>query len=100
MKIVGSEAYVSFANTADGLAVRGDSELKGFSIAGPDGKFAWAKARIDGKKVVVWSDSVDHPIAVRYAWADNPVCNLYNASGLPAAPFRTDRWPGLTLNQR
>ena len=49
-------------------------------------------------KVEVWSDEVSDPVAVRYAWADNPVCNLYSAEGLPATPFRTDDWPGVTIH--
>jgi sialate O-acetylesterase len=65
-------------------------DVTGFVIAGADGKFAWAKAEIQGDTVVVWSDDVPSPVVVRYGWAGNPVCNLYNAAGLPAAPFRTD----------
>lgn len=76
-----------------GLEVRGESKLSGFAIAGEDKKFVWANALIDGGKVVVWSDEVTSPVAVRYAWADNPdSANLYNREGLPAAPFRTDDW--------
>lgn len=66
--------------------------LKGFAIAGADKKFIWAQARIEGDTVLVWSDQIVQPVAVRYAWADNPIGNLYNAAGLPAAPFRTDKW--------
>lgn len=73
-----------------------NQELKGFAIAGQDKKFYWAKAEIDGKTVLVSSDKVPNPVAVRYAWAANPICNLYNQEGLPASPFRTDTWPGLT----
>ena len=65
-------------------------KLKGFSIAGADKKFVWARAKIDGKDVIVSSDQVAKPVAVRYGWANNPVCNLYNKAGLPASPFRTD----------
>ena len=67
-------------------------ELQGFAIAGGDQKFVWAKAKIDGGKVTVWSDAVGEPAAVRYAWAANPKCNLVNAAGFPASPFRTDDW--------
>ncbi len=68
-------------------------KLQQFSIAGDDRKFVWADARIDGDEVVVSSPAVEHPAAVRYAWADNPQgCNLYNDAGLPASPFRTDDW--------
>lgn len=66
-----------------------DSKLTGFSIAGPDKQFYWADAQIDGDEVVVSSPDVKFPIAVRYAWADNPICNLFNEVGLPASPFRT-----------
>jgi sialate O-acetylesterase len=65
-------------------------DLVGFAIAGADQKFVWAKAQIDGDAVVVSADGVPNPTAVRYAWADNPACNLYNKEGLPASPFRTD----------
>jgi sialate O-acetylesterase len=66
--------------------------LQGFTIAGADRKFLAAEARIEGNTVVVTSTSVPNPAAVRYAWADAPECNLYNGEGLPASPFRTDRW--------
>lgn len=69
------------------------SPLLGFQIAGPDRKWVWADARIERDSVVVWSDEVARPVAVRYAWSNNPVANLYDGSGLPAVPFRTDRWP-------
>jgi sialate O-acetylesterase len=75
-----------------GLEAKG-GELKGFLIAGDDKKLVPAKAKIDGQTVVVWSESVAKPVAVRYAWEANPACNLYNKEGLPAAPFRTDNWP-------
>ena len=56
----------------------------------PCQKFLWAQAKIDGDSVVVSSDKVAAPKAVRYGWADNPDCNLYNKANLPASPFRTD----------
>jgi sialate O-acetylesterase len=65
-------------------------DIQGFAVAGADQKFVWAKAKIDGDSIVVSSDVVPNPVAVRYAWSDNPACNLYNKEGLPAAPFRTD----------
>ncbi len=84
-------ATISFDHVGGGLVAR-DGALRGFAIAGPDGRFVWADARIDGNRVVVWSDSVPDPKAVRYAWANNPAAaNLYNAEGLPAGPFRTNR---------
>ena len=59
-----------------------------------------ATARIVDNKVIVSSEKVPYPVAVRYAWANNPECNLYNKTGLPASPFRTDDWPGVTLNNK
>ena len=73
-----------------------DSDVEGFAICGADRKWVWAKARIERDAVVVWSDQVSRPVAVRYAWADNPTCNLYNGAGLPASPFRTDDFPATT----
>ena len=69
------------------------SELEGFVICGDDRKWVWAEAKIDGDDVLVWSAQVAHPVATRYAWDNNPTCNLYNAAGLPAGPFRTDSFP-------
>ena len=66
------------------------SELEGFAICGADKKWKWADAKIEDSQVVVWSDQVAVPVAVRYGWADNPTCNLYNRAGFPASPFRTD----------
>lgn len=76
-----------------GLAASDGKELTGFAIAGKDRKFVWAKARIDGTAVIVSAPEVAEPVAVRYAWGNNPACNLTNASGLPAGPFRSDDWP-------
>ena len=64
-----------------------DSQLEGFAVAGPDGQFVWADARIDGHDVIVWSAKVPQPTTIRYAWQSNPTCNLYNRPGFPAAPF-------------
>jgi sialate O-acetylesterase len=89
MKIDGDKAVLSFDHTGSGLEVKGD-KLTGFAICGEDKKFVWAEAKVDGDKVVVSSPNVAKPTAVRYAWANNPVCNLYNKEGLPAVPFRTD----------
>ena len=72
------------------------SELEGFAICGEDRKWDWANARIEGENVLVWSDQVKHPVAVRYGWAENPTCNLSNGAGLPASPFRTDDFPVTT----
>lgn len=81
----------------DGQLVAQGGELKGFTIAGADHKFHPATARIVNDKIVVSSDKVPFPVAVRYGWANNPDCNLYNKAGLPASPFRTDDWPGVTI---
>ena len=71
----------------------------GFAVAGADQKFAWAEGKIVGKdKIEVRSTQVPDPVAVRYAWADNPVCNVGSWEGLPLTPFRTDDWPGITIN--
>ncbi len=91
MKIEGDKIIISFTNLGGGLVVRGGGALKQFAICGPDKKFVWASAKIVGDKVIVWNENVKNPVAVRYAWADNPEgANLYNEEGLPASPFRTD----------
>lgn len=89
-KVDGQEMAVTFDH-AQGLK-SADGELQGFAIAGADQKFVWAKARVDGEKVIVSSDEVQEPVAVRYAWAANPKCNLVNVAGFAASPFRTDDW--------
>jgi sialate O-acetylesterase len=104
MSVEGKKISLTFDHTGSGLTIGAApwsptgvltpvaSELKGFAIAGPDHKFFWAKATIAGDHVIVSSDEVPHPVAVRYGWADNPPCNLYNKEKLPATPFRTDDW--------
>ena len=96
MKIEGSEVHVRFTHVGAGLEAHNGEELRGFAVAGVDRQFHWAKARIEGDVVAVSSPDVAVPVAVRYAWADSPVCNLFNKDGLPASPFRTDDWPGIT----
>lgn len=81
---------INFSHTSGGLKAK-SGKLKGFAIAGEDKKFVWADAKIDGNSVVVRSSQVKNPRYVRYAWALNPECNLYNGAGLPASPFRTDQ---------
>jgi len=88
-KIEGSKVELSFYD-ADGLRVRGGGEPKGFAIRGASGDWVWANGKIEGEKIVVWSDQVPNPIAVRYAWASNPVISIENGAGLPLYPFRTD----------
>jgi sialate O-acetylesterase len=76
-------------------------EPRGFAIAGEDKQFVWAEAKvIAGNRIEVSSSEVSDPVAVRYAWADNPVCNMFNGIGLPLTPFRTDEWPGQTIDNR
>ena len=93
MKVEAGGVRLTFTHTGGGLVAKGGGPLKGFAVAGEDRKFVWAGATIDGDTVVVRSSAVAKPVAVRYAWADNPECNLHNAEGLPASPFRTDDWP-------
>jgi sialate O-acetylesterase len=93
MKIEGDAIRISFDYTDGGLMAKDGDKLVGFAIAGEDRHFVWADAMIKGKDVVVSSPEVKNPVAVRYAWADNPASNLYNKAGLPASPFRTDDFP-------
>jgi sialate O-acetylesterase len=101
MVIKQEHAMLRFSHTGSGLMAKGSNgKLKGFTIAGKDKKFFNADAEIENGKVVVWSNKVKQPVAVRYGWADNPECNLYNKEQLPATPFRTDNWPGVTVGNR
>jgi len=100
MSVKGREAIIRFSHADGGLKVKGKGPLMGFAVAGADKKFVWAKARIKGGTVIVSSPLVATPIAVRYAWAHNPICNLFNGAGLPASPFRTDQWPGETVDKK
>jgi sialate O-acetylesterase len=91
MRIEGAAVRLTFSYRGTGLCVGDASDmLRGFAIAGTDGRFVWAQARLDGLDVIVWSDTVLHPVTVRYDWANTPNGNLYNREGLPAVPFRTD----------
>jgi sialate O-acetylesterase len=100
MEQEGPKAVLSFTDVAGGWRPFDVAEPRGFTIAGTDRKFVPAQAAIrkDGK-VEVWSDAVTEPVAVRYAGADNPVCNMYSGAGLPLTPFRTDDFPGLTVGK-
>lgn len=98
VKFDGDKAIVKF-KYADGMKAKGD-KLTGFAIAGEDKKWVWADAKVEGDTVVVSSPEVKKPVAVRYAWSINPVANLYNAADLPACPFRTDDWPGITAPKK
>lgn len=95
MEINGGDIEIAFDYVGKGLQLKGD-KLTGFQIAGEDKKFYWADAQIVGGEVFVSSGKVKSPVSVRYGWAINPECNLYNKNGLPASPFRTDDWPGIT----
>ena len=97
----GTSLKISFDHIGAGLQARGDKYgyLRGFAVAGPDGKFVWAKASIEGDKIVVWSDEISKPVAVRFAWKNFMHPNLYNGAGLPASPFRTDDWQGETFGK-
>ena len=97
-EIDGNIIRIKFNSTAKGLVVKGD-KLEGFTIAGADHKFYWADAKIVGNCIEVSCKDVPRPLAVRYAWAHNPLGNLYNTAGLPASPFRTDSWQGITISK-
>ncbi|MFO7659098.1 MAG: sialate O-acetylesterase [Bacteroidales bacterium] len=93
MDVKNEKIILSFENTGSRLIIRKGGELRYFAIAGPDKKFVWANAIIKNNRVEVWNRGIKNPVAVRYAWADNPEgANLYNKEGLPASPFRTDDW--------
>ena len=96
MDVAGSRAVLHFDHAGDGLVAK-DGPLKGFTIAGADRMFGIAEAEIEGDTVVVHSDRVEHPLAVRYGWANYPLGNLWNKQDLPASPFRTDDFPMTTL---
>jgi sialate O-acetylesterase len=87
----GNKITLSFNHTGSGLITNDNEMPREFAIAGPDKKFVWARAKIEGDKVIVWNDNISNPVFVRYAWADNPDVNLYNKEGLPASPFTTEK---------
>jgi sialate O-acetylesterase len=93
MQREGAALRLAFDHADGGLVAKPQAPPGGFAIAGADRRFFWAQARLVGKDVVVSSPRVPQPVAVRYAWADNPEAGLYNRAGLPASPFRTDDWP-------
>ncbi len=100
MTVEGDRIRVRFKHAFGGLMTPACAPVNGFAIAGDDQKFYWADAVIQGDSVVVSSKTVAKPVAVRYGWGNNPVCNLYSGAGLPASPFRTDDWPGVTINNK
>jgi sialate O-acetylesterase len=92
MTASGGAIRLFFKHAEDGFKLSDGRAPTGFAIAGGDQKFYWATATIQGNAIVVSSPSVPNPVAVRYGWADNPDCNVYNTTGLPLVPFRTDKW--------
>ena len=102
MKIEGNKIFLSFTHTGNGWFVKDKyGYIKGFEIAGEDQKFQFAKAIIEGDKIVVFQDSIEHPVAVRYNWADDASeGNLFNNSYYPVAPFRTDPWKSITADKK
>ena len=100
MNVQGNKVRLQFTHVGGGLKIKGEGPLKGFAIAAEDRKFVWAESKIEGDEIVVWNPKITKPVAVRYAWASNPVCNLINGAGLPASPFRTDNWEGITFGKK
>ena len=99
MNVSGNKIVLTFDQVGNGLKIRDKyGYLKGFTVAGEDHQFHWAKALITGTHTIeVSCPEVQHPVAVRYAWANNPDdANLYNSTDLPASSFRTDQWKGIT----
>jgi sialate O-acetylesterase len=94
--VEGGAVRVRFHHRGGGLSTSDGEPPRAFAVAGADRTWHWAEARIDGAAVLVSSPAVPQPVALRYAWADNPVATLQNAEGLPASPFRTDDWPTIT----
>ncbi|GAA3998223.1 sialate O-acetylesterase [Hymenobacter fastidiosus] len=101
MRVQGNTVRLRFSQTGGGLVLKDATGpyLRGFALAGADRKFVWAQGRLEGQELVLYSDQVATPVAVRYAWGNSPFPNLYNTEDLPASPFRTDDWPGLTVNR-
>jgi len=100
-EIKGNQIILTFDNIGSGLSTPNNDELKGFEIAGADKVFHSAKAIIKDYKVIVSSDQVQNPVAVRYGWADDDTAiNLFNKEKFPASPFRTDNWEMITANEK
>ncbi|WP_246073915.1 sialate O-acetylesterase [Hymenobacter jeollabukensis] len=102
MTISGNTVRLTFKNAGHDLVLKdaGGPYLKGFALAGADRRFVWAQGEVQGSSIVLRSPAVPKPVAVRYAWGNMPFLNLYNREGLPAPPFRTDQWPGLTTGKK
>jgi sialate O-acetylesterase len=100
-EVKGNEMIITVGDCDRLYAFDTANKLTGFAIAGEDKKWVWADAKLVGdRQIAVSSPEVPNPVAVRYAWADNPVCNVFSAAGLPLTPFRTDDWPGVTTGKR
>jgi sialate O-acetylesterase len=98
MEVKGGKVAIKFDHVGRGLDTFDVRRPIGFAVAGEDKVFVQADAKIVGTDTVeVWSDKVEKPVAVRYAWANNPICNMQSKIGLPMTPFRTDEWPGITV---
>src|SRR5690606_11634730 len=100
MKVEGNKIRITFKHAEGGLKTRDGQEPTHFTIAGEDGEFVPATAKIEGETIVVSSDQVANPVAVRFAWRDDAEPNLVNMSDLPASPFRTDNRERVTENDR
>jgi sialate O-acetylesterase len=100
MTVQGDAIRLKFIHAEGGLFAKNGAPLQGFAVAGADQQFHWARARVVGNEVVVQSEDVKRPVAVRYDWANNPNGNLTNKAALPAVPFRTDTWPGITVGRK
>ncbi len=101
MKVEGNKVVLSFTHAKGLMTTDKYGYLKGFEVAGADEKFYYAKASIEGGQVIVYSDAVAKPVAVRFGWADDAGDdNLFNKDGFPAAPFRTDTWKGITEKEK
>jgi len=101
MEVVDGKVVLSFKDVGKRLRTVDAREVQGFAIAGADKKWVWANAKIiDNQHIEVSCEAVTEPVAVRYGWANNPVCNVHNDLGLPLTPFRTDDWPGVTAEAR
>ena len=89
-----NQLRLTFGNVGGGLVLKpAAGGLTSFAIAGPDKRFVWARAEVQGNAVVLRADGVPNPVAVRYAWGNNRPATLSNKAGLPASPFRSDNWP-------
>lgn len=112
MKIEGNKIRIKFTSVGSGITLAvspyvcsdppndnpalSTTEPLGFEIAGADKKWTVAQAKIDGNDVLVWNEQITSPVAVRYAWSQNPPVNLYSKEGFPAVPFRTQGWPAMS----